>query len=57
MNAHSMPVPGHEDGDHLRRRAELYFRLASLARKADTAERLQALAHRFAAEAASAARH
>ena len=57
MNAYSMPVPGHEDGDHLRRRAELYFRLASLARKADTAERLQALAHRFAAEAASAARH
>ena len=39
------------DAEKLRRRADLYRRLASLARNPDTAGRLTQLAQRFAAQA------
>ena len=39
------------DAERLRRRADLYRRLASLARDPDTAGRLNGLARKFAAEA------
>ena len=42
------PAP---DGVQLRRRAELYGQLAMLASNADTANRLKALAERFASDA------
>ena len=45
------PTP---DGAQLRRRAELYAQLAMLASNADTADRLKALASRFAHDAEQA---
>ncbi len=46
---------GGEDRNRLLRRADLYFRLASLARNPETAARLDGLARRFSAEAATPA--
>ncbi len=48
---------GGEDQKRLLRRADLYFRLASLARNPETAARLDGLARRFSAEAATPASH
>ena len=44
-------TPGGESREILLRRADLYVRLASIARSPETAERLSRLAERFAAEA------